>query len=82
MSTNYPHAAEIESDCKFDPLNPNGDGRIVGKALAMIIETIADDDNISIVEIIRSTIDRFKDHRGLTSEAAVEYLKDQLLDWT
>lgn len=69
--------------CVYDTIYPGKDGRIPDKAVAMLLETIADlaQDQFAVVQFLEQTIERFEDHPGQVHMAAVEYLRDELLNW-
>lgn len=81
MNTPAPTPAPTTEDIVFDPMSPRSDVRIVARAFDMLIEELANSEDISVVETLRATIARFSDDPRPVNVAGLAFLQDQLLDW-
>jgi len=75
MSTAEIIEAERTSNRDIDP------SAIPMKALDMLIDTLADDDDISVRDTLRKTLLRFRYHTGIINTAALICLESKLSEW-
>jgi len=75
MSTAEIIEAERTSNRDIDP------SAIPMKALDMLIDTLADDDDISVRDTLRKTLLRFQNHTGIINTAALICLESKLSEW-
>lgn len=72
----------IEAPIVFDAQRPYDDARIVSRAFAMLLDHLADYPDLHVSQILQGTIVKFEDEKRECYRASLQFLHDQLLDWT